>query len=185
MKCHLLTAALSVSACGHSFEMPMPKIPRRQPVVFYRNHSMRTFFLLPICAVALLVSGCASPRGTYVSQHPELPQDHRRILLAGTLKYGDLVEGMTKEEIRLTMGKPPTKTEMIEGEEAWIWVRVKEQAGRPDPWDATSVDSVDAGAGQTGRRKGNMAAPKGREIKTTVFFHGDIANRLQIDEDTL
>jgi len=146
---------------------------------------MRTLLLLPIFAAAFLISGCASPRGTYVSQHPDLPEDHRRILLAGTLKYGDLVSGMTKEEISLTMGKPPTRTETIDGEEAWIWVRVKDQASRADPWDATNVDSVDAGAGQAGRSKSAMTAPKKREIKTTVFFHGDIANRVQIDEDTL
>jgi hypothetical protein len=120
-----------------------------------------------------------------VSQHPDIPAEHRRILLSGTIKYGDPVEGMTKEEISLTMGKAPTKTDFADGEEVWTWVRVKEQAGRADPWDATSADSVDAGAGQTGRRKGNTTAPKGREIKTIVFFHGDIANRVQIDEDAL
>jgi hypothetical protein len=75
----------------------------------------------------------------------------------------------------------------VDGEEAWIWVRVKEQAGRADPWDATSVDSVDAAtqAAAHSGRKGGMAAPAKKEIKTTVFFHGDIANRVQIDEDTL
>jgi hypothetical protein len=146
---------------------------------------MRSFLLLPVFAVALLIGGCSTPRSAYVSQHPDLPAEHRRILLAGTIKYGDPVEGMTKEEIRLTMGKEPAKTETVEGEDVWTWVRVKEQAGRADPWDATSADSVDAGAGQAKQRKGNMAAPKGREIKTTVFFHGDIANRVQIDEDTL
>jgi len=152
---------------------------------------MRFFLFLPVFAVALLVGGCSTPRSAYVSQHPELPPAHRRILLSGTIKYGDPVEGMTKEEIGLTMGKPPTKTETAEGEDVWTWVRVKEQAGRADPWDATSSDSVDAGASQASqaapgaRRKSGMAAPKGREIKTTVFFHGDIANRVQIDEDTL
>jgi hypothetical protein len=149
---------------------------------------MRTLFLLPLFALVLLSPGCASPRGTYVSQHPELPPDHRRILLSGTIKYGDPVEGMTKEAIRLTMGKEPTKTEFADGEEAWIWVRVKEQAGRADPWDATSVDSVDAGsteaAAHTGK-KSATAAPDKKEIKTTVFFHGDIANRVQIDEESL
>ena len=152
---------------------------------------MRSFLLLPVFAVALLVGGCSTPRSAYVSQHPELAPAHRRILLSGALKYGDPVEGMTKEAIGLTMGKPPTKMETVEGEDVWTWVRVKEQAGRADPWDATSADSVDAGAsqasqaGQGAKRKSGMAAPKGREIKTTVFFHGDIANRVQIDEDTL
>jgi hypothetical protein len=150
---------------------------------------MRTLLLLPIIGIALFVSGCASPRGAYVKQHPELLAEHRRILLSGTIQYGDPVMGMTKEEIRLTMGKEPTKTDFVDGEEAWIWVRVKEQAGRADPWDATSVDSVDAGASQSAHsssgKGGKMAAPKGREIKTTVFFHGDVANRVQIDEESL
>jgi hypothetical protein len=87
------------------------------------------------------------------------------------------------------MGKAPTKIDSANGEEAWIWVRVKEQAGRADPWDATNIDSVDAGASQAARssggKKAGMAAPKGREIKTTVFFHGDVANRAQIDEESL
>jgi hypothetical protein len=146
---------------------------------------MRTLSLLPIFVVALLIFGCASPRGTYVSQHPELPVDHRRIILSGTIKYGDPVVGMTKEEISLTMGKPPTRTDSINGEEAWIWVQVKEHAARADPWDATNIDSVDAGATQGSRRKGNMAAPGKREVKTTVFFDGERANRVQIDEDAI
>ena len=153
---------------------------------------MRSFLLLPLFTVALLISGCASsPQRAYVKEHPELPADHRRILLSGTIKYGDPVEGMTKEAIRITMGKEPTKMDTVDGEDVWTWVRVKEQAGRADPWDATSADSVDAGADQAsqsaqgGKRKNGMAAPKGREIKTTVFFHGDVANRVQIDEETL
>ena len=146
---------------------------------------MRTLSLLPIFAIVLLISGCASPRRTYVSQHPDLPEDHKRILLSGAIKYGDPVVGMTKEEISLTMGKPPTRTDVINGEEAWIWVQVKEHAARADPWDPTNIDSVDAGATQATRRKGNMAAPGKREVKTTVFFDAERANRVQVDEDTL
>jgi hypothetical protein len=110
-------------------------------------------------------------------------------MLAGTINYSDPVVGMTKEEIRLTMGKAPTKMDVIDGEEAWIWVRVKEQAGRADPWDATNIDSVDAGSAQAERRsagkRSDMSAPGKKEIKITVFFHGGRANRAQIDEESL
>ena len=150
---------------------------------------MRTLSSFLTCTLAILVSGCASPRQTYVNQHPDLPADHRRILLSGTIQYGDPVVGMTKEEIRLAMGKVPTKTELVDGEEAWIWTRVKEQAGRADPWDATNIDSVDAGSNQAARssggKKGATAAPDRKQIKTTIFFHGDLANRVQIDEESL
>src|ERR1700761_326184 len=118
---------------------------------------MRTLFLIPVFGFVLFSSGCASPRSTYVGQHPELPPEHRRIVLSGTIKYGDPVVGMTKEAIRVAMGKEPTRTEFVDGEEAWIWARVKEQAGRADPWDATNVDSVDAGANQAAARTANKS----------------------------
>jgi hypothetical protein len=146
---------------------------------------MRIHLFPVLFAAALLVSGCASERSDYVKAHPDLPIDHKRIILAGTIKYADPVVGMTKEEIRLAMGSAPDKVETIDGEEVWTWVKEKASI-HGELSDPTSIDSVDAGIQAEQRRNRTTsatAAPEKKQIKTTVYFHGDRANRAQIDED--
>jgi len=144
---------------------------------------MRAPSLLLVSILSVFVTACSSPRQDYVSQHPDLPSEHRRIMLAGKISYSDPVVGMTKDEIRLTMGTDPAKIEFSDGEELWIWTKDK-ISGQTVMRDATSAESVDA-VNQAKHRSasGGMSAPEKRIVKTTVFFHGDRANRAQIDED--
>src|SRR5258706_11350206 len=50
---------------------------------------------LAICLIVLGLSGCANPAQTYVTQHPELSAEHRKLFLAGKIANGDTVAGLT------------------------------------------------------------------------------------------
>jgi len=57
--------------------------------------AMRIALLLT--SFGILISGCATDRQIYVNNHPELSADVRKIILAGKIKFGDHIAGMTKE----------------------------------------------------------------------------------------
>lgn len=132
---------------------------------------------------AALLTGCATPRQEYINHHPQLSAEHRRILLAGKLIDRDPVAGMTKEEIRVTMGIDPTQATTINGEEAWVWVKRKPQ---PLPeFDDSSRSSSGMGSGSFSNlpRESDEAPGKKVNLRTTVFFQGDLATRVDVTEE--
>lgn len=134
-------------------------------------------------ASLLLFSGCTTPRQAYVSQHPNLTPDQRRILVTGKLVDRDPVAGMTREEIRLTMGVDATQTTSINGEDALIWLKRK-----PEP--LSMMEGTDRASGGTGSgsfsnipRETDQTPAKKVNIRTTVFFQGDLATHVDVREE--
>jgi hypothetical protein len=103
-------------------------------------------------------------------------------MAAGTLKDRDPVAGMTRDAIRLTMGTDPSQMTTINGEDAWIWIKKK---GDSLTLMDESNHSGGPGAGSfSGMASDEGRAPKKRAIvRTTVFFRGDLATRVDVTEE--
>ena len=137
----------------------------------------RPLFLLPL---ALLV-GCANPGQTYVQQHPELSAEQRKIMAAGKLANGDAVAGLTREQVRLVMGRDPDQFTKIGGEDAWVWMRVKVIGFGPGV--AQPLD--DAGTGrrdETPRGVPDAGLTTTGHERTTVYFQGNRATRVVVGD---
>ena len=155
--------------------------------------SKRLAALLPaVCLIVVGLSGCASPGQTYVSQHPELSAEQRKIFLAGKIANGDAVAGLTREQIRLIMGRDPTQFTKANGQDAWVWVReelpetghFEEQMGTER--GGIGRDAGGGGASQYGpEAAGNSAAKAMPTVRTTVYFQGNRATRAEVSEGRL
>jgi hypothetical protein len=139
---------------------------------------------LVILAAFTCLMGCTTPQQAYVSQHPQLSADHRRIIASGKLVDHDPVEGMSREEIRLTMGVDPTQVTRINDEDAWVWVKRKlapasalQQTGRSASPGAGSFSNQPVDTEETPDPKVN--------IRTTVFFQGNLATRVDVTEEPI
>ena len=147
---------------------------------------------LALLAAVCLLSGCETPTKAYVTQHPELSAEHRKIILSGRIKYGDPVAGMTREQVRLVMGTDPDQFDSINGEDAWIWFKSKTALAKTES-DADSSGPMKNGGGGGGGGGGGKAkksdsesAPgEGKTNKLTVFFKGPIATRAEFGGGSL
>jgi hypothetical protein len=148
---------------------------------------MRNFTLLPLLATVCLLSGCETPTKAYVKQHPELSAEHRKIILSGRIKYGDPVAGMTREQVRLVMGTDPDQFDNINGEDAWIWFKSKAAFTKVESDSDTGGSAREGGGGKHNENKAasDSTPGEGRTNKTTVFFKGDIATRVEFGGGTL
>ncbi len=140
-------------------------------------------FTLLALAAASLFTGCTTPRQDYMAQHPELKPEHRKIMAAGVFKDNDPVAGMTRDAVRLTMGTDPAQVTTINGEDAWIWVKKKGDS-------LTMIDESNHSGGSgsgtfSGLPPDNGDDPKKKRsiVRTTVFFRGDLATRVDVTEE--
>ena len=115
--------------------------------------------VLALLAIVSCLAGCAAPRQTDVSQHPEISAEHLRIMASGKLANGDQVAGMTRQQIRQTMRMPPVQITSINATDVWMWVKRK-------------GDSL---SGEDPAKQVN--------IRTTVFFNGDLATKVNVTEE--
>jgi len=140
---------------------------------------MRIAILLT--SFGILLSGCATDRQIYVNNHPELSPDAKKIILAGKIKFGDKVAGMTKEQVRAAMGSDPDQFDTENGEDAWIWLNAKvSRRSEPNPSDTLAKDG---GAGATH----HFSEPGEDDVKTkvTVFFKDNVATHLNVSHGAL
>ena len=141
-------------------------------------------FTLLALAAAGLFTGCTTPCQDYIAQHPELKPEHRKIMAAGVFKDHDPVAGMTRDAVRLTMGTDPAQVTKIDGEDAWIWIKKKGDS-------LTMIDETNHSGGPgsgtfNGLPADNDHEPRKRSIvRTTVFFRGDLATRVDVTEEPL
>jgi len=149
---------------------------------------------LALLAAVCLLSGCETPTKAYVTQHPELSAEHRKIILSGRIKYGDPVAGMTREQVRLVMGTDPDQFDSINGEDAWIWFKSKAALAKADSdTDSSGPMKNGGGGGSVGgggkheaKKSDTDSAPgEGRTNKLTVFFKGPIATRAEFGGGSL
>ena len=134
-------------------------------------------FLLPLA----LLAGCANPGQSYVQQHPELTAEQRKVMAAGRLKNGDAVAGLTREQMRLVMGRDPDQFTKIGDEDAWVWMRVKVLGFGPGL--AQPVDEAGTGRRDETLRGVPDAGPAttGQE-RTTVYFQANRATRVVVGD---
>ena len=146
--------------------------------------------LLPaLFVIVAALSGCTTPGQTYAGQHPELSAEQRKIFLAGKIANGDPVAGLTREQIRLIMGRDPSQFTKVNGEDAWVWVReglpvvgpAEEQMGTE--LGGVGRDSGGSGASRYGTEvSGNSATTETVPWRTTVYFQGNRATRAVVSE---
>ena len=148
--------------------------------------------LLAICLIVAGLSGCATPGQTYAGQHPELSAEQRKIFLAGKIANGDAVAGLTREQIRLIMGRDPSQFTTVNGQEAWVWVRERlPVAGPAEEQMGAERGGVGRSAGGTGASQygteasGNSATTETMPGRTTVYFQGGRATRAEVREGRL
>ena len=169
-----------------SFGWPKVGVIWRNCAMPLRSHDCdrhRVKSLLSVFAVALL-AGCAAPRRAYVDQHPHLTADQRKVIVAGKLADRDPVAGLTREEIRLTMGADPEQAITINGEEAWVWLKRK-----PEPMSlmerAEQTGATGSGNSSNLPRDSNEPSKSKTNIRTTVFFEGNLATRVDVTEEPI
>jgi outer membrane protein assembly factor BamE (lipoprotein component of BamABCDE complex) len=141
----------------------------------------RTFLYIGLACLCLLAS-CANHGQSYVSAHPELSPAHRQILSTGQIPSGDAVAGMTREQVKLAMGRDPSTFDKLNGEDVWVYSR-KKMVGN---------SSFDGGArGGSSRMETDHSFSQTEdlgpridvEVKTTIFFQGDRATHAQVTDE--
>jgi hypothetical protein len=147
---------------------------------------MRNLILLASLAIFCALSGCDTPTKAYVKQHPELSPEHRKIILSGRIKYGDPVAGMTREQVHLVMGTDPDQFDSFNGEDAWIWFRSKVVRSKMESENDTGGAASSGGGGKhhANLDTGESTPTESRPSKTTVFFKGNIATRVEFGSGT-
>ena len=137
--------------------------------------------------IAAALSGCATSGQTYARQHPGLSAEQRKIFLSGKITNGTAVAGLTREEVRLVMGRDPSQFTKVNGDDAWVWVREGlPMVGPAEEQMGTELGGVgrDSGGGGTGRygseAAGSSAVHEVRPSRTTVYFHGGRATRAEV-----
>jgi hypothetical protein len=136
-----------------------------------------------LLAIVCGLQGCATPRQAYLSQHPELSAEHRKLIEAGTLADRDPVVGMTREQIRLTMGTDPWQVTKIDGVDAWVWVKPKRNE---HTMISETSRSGSPGMGSFANQPKTDDLPKARRIiRTTVLFEGNVATRVDVTEEAV
>lgn len=116
-------------------------------------------------ATFLLMAGCVASPESYLAAHPETPSH-----IASSMRRGDVVAGMTREQVRLIWGMPDSKAEWSEGD-SWAYVR-SGHGGTPrlPEWGATPVKIDDSTQDQTPPSSPPMVGGKPRRM---VYFRGD------------
>ena len=138
---------------------------------------LRLLFLLPLA----LLAGCASPGQSYAAKHPELTPAQRKVMSAWKLSNGDAVAGLTKEQVRLVMGRDPDQFTSFSGEEGWVWIRRKASGF------ANAAPSLSPEAGSSRNRESAPVASEAETVatvqeRTTVYFQNGRATRVIVGE---
>ena len=160
----------------------MPSNSNNVPPGQHRLIAKAVLLFISALITAGAYSGCTTPRQDYIAQHPELKPEQRKIVAAGALKDHDPVAGMTRDAIRLTMGTDPTQMTSINGEDAWVWIKKKGDS-------LTMLDETNHSAGTGSGSFSDLPAEDGGRtkkrsvVRTTVFFRGDAATRVDVTEE--
>ena len=140
---------------------------------------MKYPILLLLTATICLFSACGTPGQAYVKQHPDLPKEHKQILLTGKIPDGDAVAGMSREEIQLVMGPDVTQYTKVDGHDAWVYV--KRKLGSESLTMTTSDFSHNDSRNRDSSNDGASHSPDAQpQVKTTIIFDGNIATHAEV-----
>ncbi len=148
--------------------------------------SAMTLFRLSCIGLLALAScflvSCASPGTSYADQHPELSPVQRQIFIAGHIPNGTAIAGLTREQVRMVMGRDPSVFEKIDGEDAWVFVRKKTVARNFQPVPAQAPGTNMQNNRSFTEEEGSAPSTTMNE-KTTVFFQGNLATHAEYKEE--
>ncbi len=129
-----------------------------------------------------VLTSCANQGQSYLKAHPELSPAHRQIFVRGEIPSGDAVAGLTREQIKLAMGRDPATFDKANGEDVWVYSR-KQMVGN------SSFDG-NARGGSARMENDHSFSPTEDlgprmdvEVKTSIYFQGDRATHAQVTEE--
>jgi len=131
-----------------------------------------------------LLAACTNEGEIYVKKHPELTPEHRKILASGKIPDGTAVAGLTREQVRMAMGTDPYTIDRDGNEDVWVFSHRKAVAKDPQ-FANTPADAVldkTHGYGETNNNDEN-APRQDVDVKTSVYFDGNIATRARTVEE--
>ena len=128
-----------------------------------------------------LLPSCASEAQNYARAHPELTPVQRRMMNAGKIPDGTAVAGLTKAQVHLIMGGDPTTFDKADDMDMWVYSHKKAVAMNPRLATGPSDSTLDT-HGMSSNTEAN--APRvDVDVKTTIYFQGDVAVRAQTVEE--
>jgi outer membrane protein assembly factor BamE (lipoprotein component of BamABCDE complex) len=132
--------------------------------------------------ILLFLAGCANAGKSYADQHPSLPAAHRQILATGKIEGGTDVAGMTREQVRLAMGGDPATFDKINGEDAWVYTRKKAVAKSAAFEERGQAGNSRMEANHSFSETEDLAPRTDVEVRTTIFFQGNLATHSLVTE---
>jgi len=137
-----------------------------------------------VFAIALcLLAACTNEGQTYAKNHPELTPAQRRIMATGQIPDGTAVAGLTRDQIRIAMGSDPATFDRVGDEDAWVFSHKKAIAKNPEFANAPSDSVLDRSHGYSETDTDQNAPRVDVDVKTTVFFNGNIATHAHTSEE--
>jgi hypothetical protein len=133
--------------------------------------------------IAFLLAACTNEGAIYVKKHPELNPEQRRIIASGKIPDGTAVAGLTRDQIRIAMGTDPYTIDRSGDEDIWVFSRKKAVAKDPE-FAKTPADAVlDKTHGYSETDTDENAPRVDMDVKTTVYFDGNIATHARTIEE--
>jgi len=130
----------------------------------------------------VLLAACTNEGQTYVKSHPELSPEHRRIMASGKIPDGAAVAGLTRDQIRIAMGTDPYTIDREGSEDVWVFSHKKAIAKNPE-FNNTSDQVLDKTHGYGESHTDENAPRVDVDVKTSVYFDGNIATRARTVEE--
>jgi outer membrane protein assembly factor BamE (lipoprotein component of BamABCDE complex) len=142
------------------------------------------FFLLVAAAMLLFLPGCATPGAGYAAKHPELTPGQRQILITGKIPPGEDVAGLTREQVKLAVGKDPATYDKVGDQDVWIYVQ-KKAVSRDKFADMRGNDGGTSSMENTHSftESEDFAPRSDVDVKTRIFFRGNAATGAQVSEE--
>ena len=133
---------------------------------------MKTIFSIAAFGI-FCISGCSNSGLRYADSHSELSSAHRQILITGAIPAGAAVQGMTKEQVSLALGRPK-RIEKNNGQDVWIYAKAT-----GFPYVANSQFNPDSDL----FNMGDLGDCPMTERITSILFKGNTAIVAQIHQD--
>lgn len=124
---------------------------------------------MKIGAAVLLTAGCVASPESYLAAHPEMPAR-----IAASIRQRNVVEGMTREQVRLVWGMPDSKPGWSEGD-SWAYQRSGNGGGQASSssWGMPFNNSNNTDSSQ--QSQSSLYAPRSPSspVRRMVYFRGD------------
>jgi outer membrane protein assembly factor BamE (lipoprotein component of BamABCDE complex) len=134
-------------------------------------------------AALCLLAACTNEGQIYAKKHPELNPVQRRILATGIIPDGAAVAGLTRDQIRMAMGTDPYTFDRVGDEDTWVFSHKKAVARDPVFANSPADSVLDKAHGYTETETDQNTPRVDVDVKTTVYFEGNIATHAHTIEE--